>query len=223
MRAGGADAIGGFFAPWNVQLSYATHWNDAISADKHPGMDGSINPYIDQPVTETDLGHRFTLSWLPIDLGLVRFGAEGFMGFATTKNPKLMDEVSTQRSDALKSGGGGLVAEGSFVFDFGMEVGLKIALGGKRTWADHVDLGAGGADQSLDMASFYFAPQLFVGGYGLRIGYRPEIVAPHYKEFGGMTDADHSDYRYGIGDIWQEANVSHMLVFELSGSILSKL
>ncbi len=203
-----------------VRLDYALVLGDRIAAETHPGMDGSINPFVDEYVTETNpVGHRFQLSYFPITFGNpklnVSLGAEFFGGFTPARAPRIHGEPDDgARPDWLAHGGGGVGAIGHYAI-LGKHLGIDFGatIGGKRFDGSGYDLGARGFDRSLHMSAFYFAPMLAITSWGAHIGYRAEISPGVYREFPGMTDADNREYRFGIGAIGSEAHVSHLVLF----------
>ncbi len=213
--------MGWHFPWWNVTFNLSFGFNDTIKAEKHPGMDGSVNMFIDEPVTKSGTTYRFGGGYRPIQYRfeesnwMFTIGAELFGGINPTNAPGSMEEMEgVRRPDLLSHFGVGGGPGIEYVHESGFDTGLRMLIGWKRYWGNHYDLGAVGFDRKLTMDSMYAAPSLYLGYAGFHVGYRPEIMPNHYKEISGMTDADNAIYRYGIGSIQDNVHVGHYLVVE---------
>ncbi len=212
----------GWIAPLNVTFSYSLALNDGLGAEKHPGLDGSVTPYLDEPVSDSGPGHRFTLGWFPAqilrtdNLRLVA-GGEAFYGFAKNSSPEILEERGHEnKPGALHHWGLAFGPSIEYFGGSGFDAGLRLLLGWKKYWAERVDLGARGSNRDFRIRTSFFAPEAYVGFSGARVGFRPEILFHHRKERDGMTDADNAIYYHGIGSYERAVSASYLLFFEIA-------
>jgi hypothetical protein len=215
------DTVMNWAAGFKLSLG-SEFYGNGISADKHPGLDGTVSPYLNQPLTKTDPSFKLKIKYVPIQFGTKlfkgNFGIEGIYGMSPTSASKSMEEDSG-RPGYLHSPGIGVTVGSDIILDSGLSFGADLSLGYRYFMANDVSLGGYSSKTDLSLHTGYVGVEGSIGWKGVRAYLGVDMLFGHYKRFEGMTEADHGQYRYGIGNINSDVNaiVSAGIVFSLPG------